>query len=156
MRKLKTLLATIVAMVGATLSLTMLTSAASVNIADDDTDPGYTYYSKTETSGKIETYSNSYKQRKDYATFEIKDATSAITGSEDYIPNFKSASVILRTATKSNSQYNEGGDTTVKTEAADLGGDGKAIGGTFTGAIHEGGTGKTKVLAGYLIYVNKS
>lgn len=155
MRKLKTLLATIVAMVGATLSLTMLTSAASVNTADVDTDPGYTYYTETVKSGNIETYSNEFDERKKYATFNIDASTSAITGNGSYTGNFKYATVILRTATKSDSKYREGNATTVKTEKASLGDD-KAIGGTFIGTINNGTGSQSEILNGYLIYVNKS
>ena len=53
MSKLKTLLATATVVVGATLSLTLLTSAATVNTASYASNSQKGYYTTKETDGKL-------------------------------------------------------------------------------------------------------
>jgi len=154
MRKLKTFAATAV-MAGATLSLTLFASAATVKMESPAYYSTQGYYTKTETSAKIETYHNEYNERSRYATFEIDRATSAITGSSSYISNYKTATVILRNGTQTATMNGDGIGQTVKTKSASLG-NVSATNATFMGAIYDGNNSTTNDITGYVIYVNKT
>ena len=156
MSKLKTLLATATVVVGATLSLTLLTSAATVNTASYASNSQKGYYTTKETDGKIEKYSRTFTQHSKYATFSPSFGTAAIIGSANYSGNYKTSYANLRTAKKSSMKSNWGTSTTVKTAKADLGSYGPATKATFMGSLYDGTDSGSDFLSGYIINVYKS
>lgn len=156
MSKLKTLLATATVVVGATLSLTLLTSAATVNTASYASNSQKGYYTTNEYDGNLEIYSRTFTQHSKYATLEVSHGASEIKGGNNYTGNYKEVSAILRTRDKSSVKSNRGTSTTVKTKKASVGKDGTATGATFMGTINNGTGELSNFMSGYMIYVHKT
>lgn len=157
MSKIKTFITTAAVMASATLSLTLLASAATTPTASTEA-AGFKEPLHTETvnDGNLETLTRTFTNRSTYATFVISAGSSSMKGNGPYTGNYKTAQALLRNGEKYSREFNYGTINPVTTKKASLGSSVKAESATFMGTIFDGSDSRADIMTGYTIYAYKT